>query len=719
MRGSGVRRIGDGHGHIVRGHCEGIHIAADLPRFIFAVHCQRQEFITRVWRESERNGIVHESGSGIGGFTCFHGKGTIGGIRHIDGICNGRPLRPKFLIAGSVIADLRNGIAAEPAVIVPSGECIAGFGDICCFGQGHLGAVGITDYIFSIDYSTAVGIQGNGVGFWRMGIGGSICCVIVHSRHFRRPSREGIGILGVFGLYWHFSGVRGHCAVIHGRGLQYRTIFIHKCDGVLIDSPLRPILPIAGFLCGNGRYRCACQSFIVKPSKEGVAGLRHVCGQCGSNAIGIAGYIPAVDRAAIRHQCDGISIRRPCAGEFHVIVGHGECVVSIHGHGVAVCLGLSAPPAERVAGQRRRGGNTLTGAVIDRCAGRNSRRAVRDRVGIGIGHGMLIHRPLSIKVNGSIVFSGQVLHALFVCIRHAGIIGRGVRYGVPSGESITAICESIFSQSFFFVIIEALGTGCRGAVVCVEHNGVGICRPRAGKLHVIVGHGECVVSIHGHGVAVCLGLSAPPAECVTGQGRRGGNGLARAISNRGDGWHTWRAVRRRIGISIGNRVRPDTPLCPELQLILIQSCINKQVPLVSVGCSGVIRGWLADGIPTGKIIAFPGKGIFVQRLFFPIFEGLGLICARFKIGVEVNRVFLTIPIGCVFFISRAPGRYGDIGLRRRAVVARPAGKRVCWAGRCSGYGNGGIIFAIYSRKAIRKCTIIGNIICNFICGGNQ
>ena len=407
MGGNRNRCIGDRHGHIVRGHCEGIHIAADLPRFIFAVHCQRQEFITRVWRESERNGIVHESGSGIGGFTCFHGNGTIGGIRHNDGICNGRPLRPKFLIAG--------------------------------------------------------------------------------------------------------------------------------------------------FLCGNGRYRCARQSFIVKPPKEGVAGLRHVCGQCGSNAIGIAGYIPAVDRAAIRHQCDGISIRRPCAGEFHVVIGHGEGIVRIHRQSSAVCFGFSAPPAERVADQRR----------------------------------------------------------------------------------------------------------------------------------------------------------------------RGGNGLARAISNRGAGRNSRRAVRRRIGISIGNRVRPDTPLCPELQLILIQSCINKQVPLVSVGCSGVIRGWLADGVPSDKVIAFPGKGIRVQRLFFPIFEGLGLICARFKIGEEVNSEWLPIPVGRIRPLARCNRSIdGDFCLGRSAVAASPSTKIIEIAGRiCQ---REFIHTGISGRICIwRQDNAAVQFVFNIICRGDQ
>ena len=98
---------------------------------------------------------------------------------------------------------------------------------------------------------------------------------------------------------------------------------------------------------------------------------------------------------------------------------------------------------------------------------------------------------------------------------------------------------------------------CRAAGHC---NGVGICRPGAGKLHVIVGHGECIVCIHRHSSAVCFGFSAPPAERVTGQGRRGGNILTGAVIDNCDSRHRRRAGRRRGGISIGYRIKPDTPL---------------------------------------------------------------------------------------------------------------------------------------------------------------
>ena len=77
----------------------------------------------------------------------------------------------------------------------------------------------------------------------------SVGCNTVYSLDFRSPTCKGVGVLCGCGLGRGCTVVSGYHAVFHFRGLQDRSVFVHKFDGVFVEGGriLCGVSDIAGY----------------------------------------------------------------------------------------------------------------------------------------------------------------------------------------------------------------------------------------------------------------------------------------------------------------------------------------------------------------------------------------------------------------------------------------------------------------------------------------
>ena len=96
-----------------------------------------------------------------------------------------------------------------------------------------------------------------------------------HLRNGRRPTCEGVGVLGIRRLYGRFAGVDGRLAVSNLAGLQHCAVLVHELNRVLVDGAC--VRSLVGHVAGHFRNS-------GRPASEGVGVL------CGSGLGGLGGF---------------------------------------------------------------------------------------------------------------------------------------------------------------------------------------------------------------------------------------------------------------------------------------------------------------------------------------------------------------------------------------------------------------------------------------------